>query len=235
MRILITTCTWSSLARATQLETEGLLVSRIDDPADLTHYLKFGQQNALVFEQDLPGLSVRAAVGLARKHAPDLPIVVLTGADADFGQAQALYDLGADLVVGAGIGTVELAMRLRSMVMRANRFCPPSIDLDGIKVNPIRQRVVVGGLAVRLTRLEYEVVETLALARGGLVDRAGLMDHLYAWQNEPEARTLDVHLVKIRRKLAEASQGKANIETYRGRGFRLACDTVADPHMAEAA
>lgn len=217
MRLILTETTWTTMALARGLEMAGLLVTRIEDPADLPQFLGLGGIDAAVIDSDLPGVEAADLVAELRRRDTAMPVAVLAPAGAD---AAALYAAGADLVVDPRVPAAELASRLRAMVMRVRSFCPPAIDLGGFRINPLRQRVVIGGMAVRLTPLEYEVVETLALAGGGLVDRTGLMDHLYAWENEPDARTLDVHMVHIRRKLAEAG-APVRIETRRGRGFCL--------------
>jgi DNA-binding response OmpR family regulator len=76
-------------------------------------------------------------------------------------------------------------------------------------------------MPIRLTRLEYELIETMALRRGALITRDEIMLQLDAWQDEPDAKIIDVYICRIRAKLAAAGATEDLISTSFSQGYRL--------------
>ena len=112
--------------------------------------------------------------------------------------------------------------RLRAYVRRARGFARPQIGLGVLTLDLDLRQVRAGGTLVPLTRLEYEIVESLALRRGAVMTREEIMLQLYAWEDEPDAKILDVYLCRIRSKLAAAGAGGSLIATSYSHGYRLA-------------
>ena len=65
------------------------------------------------------------------------------------------------------------------------------------------------------------MLELLSLRRGTTITKEMFLSQLYGGMDEPEIKIIDVFMCKIRRKLANASNGKDYIETVWGRGYRL--------------
>jgi two-component system cell cycle response regulator CtrA len=74
----------------------------------------------------------------------------------------------------------------------------------------------VNGVQVHLTDKEYQMLELLSLRRGTTLTKEIFLNHLYGGTDEPGSKIIDVFICKLRKKLANASDGKDYIETERG-------------------
>src|SRR5207302_8753615 len=81
--------------------------------------------------------------------------------------------------------------------------------------------VEVQSARVHLTGKEYQMLELLSLRKGTTLTKEMFLNHLYGGMDEPELKIIDVFICKLRKKLANASNGKNYIETVWGRGYVL--------------
>jgi two-component system, cell cycle response regulator CtrA len=81
---------------------------------------------------------------------------------------------------------------------------------------------------VHLTGKEYQMLELLSLRKGTTLTKEMFLNHLYGGMDEPELKIIDVFICKLRKKLANASEGRNFIETVWGRGYVL-----REPHEVE--
>jgi len=79
----------------------------------------------------------------------------------------------------------------------------------------------VSSARVHLTRKEYQMLELLSLRKGTPLTKEMFLNHLYGGMEEPEVKIIDVFICKLRKKLANASNGRNFIETLWGRGHVL--------------
>jgi len=97
---------------------------------------------------------------------------------------------------------------------RAERYRDARLELDFH-----RPAVLVDGLPVRLTRLEYALLSQLARNAGEIVSREQMMMNIWGYGPEIHTRTMDVHLRRLRVKLG--SYSRLHVETVFGLGYRL--------------
>jgi two-component system cell cycle response regulator CtrA len=90
----------------------------------------------------------------------------------------------------------------------------------------------VSGSRVHLTGKEYQMLELLSLRKGTTLTKEMFLNHLYGGMDEPELKIIDVFICKLRKKLANASQGKNYIETVWGRGYVLREPADSDERIA---
>ena len=95
-----------------------------------------------------------------------------------------------------------------------------------------RRIVTADGKLIRLSGKEYSILELLILRLGVTVTKEMLLGHLYGGKDEPELKIIDVFVCHLRKKLAQAADGKHYIETVWGRGYRLCAP--AQPHAGVA-
>jgi two-component system cell cycle response regulator CtrA len=88
------------------------------------------------------------------------------------------------------------------------------VDLDA-------KTVEVDGARVYLTAKEHQILELLALRKGTTLTKEMFLNHLYGGMDEPELKIIDVFICKLRKKVANASNGKNYIETVWDRGYAL--------------
>jgi DNA-binding response OmpR family regulator len=128
--------------------------------------------------------------------------------------------------------------------MRSTAYCAGSIQWDwntksGAKstinliVDERRRIVTADGKLIRLSDKEYSILELLSLRPGVTVTKEILLGHLYGGKDEPGFRIIDVFVCHLRKKLAQATDGKHYIETVWGRGYRLCTPAEATPSFRQ--
>lgn len=229
MRLLISETSWTAAALARGLADDGFLLTRAESPEDLSIALRFGEQDAVILDDSLPDAAA-SALRTIRARSATGPVAVLAPG-AEVARCEALYRHGADLVLSGPVAARELAARLRAMVRRAAGHASDPIAIGDLAIDGTARHVAAAGRTLSLTRIEFEILETLALRGENIVSKETLMTQLYAWTDEPDIRILDVYFCRLRRKIAAAGGDPACIETHFGRGYRL---TAAPRRMAAA-
>ncbi|MFT6452810.1 MAG: DNA-binding response OmpR family regulator [Halocynthiibacter sp.] len=220
MRILLADTTWTSATAAADLRTSGFFVTQVNDGAELLDFAKDGAQSAIIFDQDLPDEDGASILRKLRALHPQLPIFVLTS-ETEWSHRKHLFDLGADDVIVGEFSTQELSARVRAAVRRTGGFALPQLPLGALAIDTCTQTVSVEGNRLHLTRKEYEILEMLALSRDRMVSRDEIMSQLYAWEDEPSVRIINVYLSRIRAQIAAAGGNQDVVETVWGLGYRL--------------
>ena len=124
----------------------------------------------------------------------------------------------------------ELVARIHAIVRRSKGHAQSVIQTGDLVVNLDTKTVEVGGQRVHLTGKEYQMLELLSLRKGTTLTKEMFLNHLYGGMDEPELKIIDVFICKLRKKLANASEGRNFIETVWGRGYVL-----REPHEEEVA
>ena len=170
---------------------------------------------AAVLDLGLPRLDGLDVLTRVRRAGIALPVLVLTARDAVESRIRGL-DLGADDYVVKPIDLNELAARLRALVRRAHGQPQERLRAFDIELDPATRSVTRGGEPVALSTREFELLHALMLASGRVLTREQIEQQLYAWGQEVESNTVEVHIHHLRRKL-----GADRILTVRGVGYRL--------------
>jgi two-component system cell cycle response regulator CtrA len=101
-------------------------------------------------------------------------------------------------------------------------------------VNLDTRVVSVDDLPVRLTGMEYGILELLSLRKGTTITKEMFLNHLYGGgMHEPELKIIDVFVCKLRKKLAQATGGSHYIETIWGRGYVLRDAAIIPSNVAK--
>jgi two-component system OmpR family response regulator/two-component system response regulator QseB len=150
-----------------------------------------------------------------RHEQQALPVLILTARDTVQDRIQGL-DAGADDYLVKPFDMGELTARLRALLRRAHGYTQALIRVGVVELDPAAHRVTYQDEAIDLSAREFAVLQTLMLAAGRVLSRAQLEESLYAWGQEVESNTVEVHIHHLRRKLYPAL-----IQTVRGVGYLL--------------
>lgn len=183
-----------------------------------------------------PVLEDAAALDVLRRlraAGVETPAIWLCG-DASADEQIRALDLGADDCVRRGFGIDELLARVRAVVRRAAGHATAVLRVGPLSIDTAARAVTYEGQPVHITGKEYGILELLALRRGAVVRRETIMDHLYAGRDEPVFKVIDIHICRIRRKLARVAPGEPLLRTVWGQGFALGWPQGA-PGLAMAA
>ena len=176
--------------------------------------------DAVILDLGLPGLSGLEVINGLRGWSR-VPILILSARDAQAEKVAAL-DAGADDYVTKPFGMDELLARLRAALRRGAPIQEaPVIDTVAFRIDLIDKRIVSAAGEVRLTPIEWHLVEVLARNAGKLVTARQLLEEVWGPAYENETNYLRVHFAHIRRKLEpEPSQPRYFI-TEPGMGYRF--------------
>jgi two-component system, cell cycle response regulator CtrA len=154
---------------------------------------KLYDYDIILLDLNLPDMSGYDVLKQLRVSKIKTPILILSG----------LAGI-EDKVKGLGVGADDSVIQTGDLV----------VNLD-------TKTVEVGGQRVHLTGKEYQMLELLSLRKGTTLTKEMFLNHLYGGMDEPELKIIDVFICKLRKKLANASEGRNFIETVWGRGYVL--------------
>jgi two-component system response regulator BaeR len=130
-------------------------------------------------------------------------------------------ELGADDYVCKPYSPREVVARVRAVL---RRYAPAAADAprgdDPLLLDASSFRVRAAGREAELTAVEFELLQTLYRQPGRIFSRAQLMDRIYADRRVVSDRTIDSHVKKLRRKLAQLLPGQDLVHSVYGAGYR---------------
>ncbi|UCE90041.1 MAG: phosphate regulon transcriptional regulator PhoB [Pseudomonadota bacterium] len=170
----------------------------------------------------LPGVS---GIDLARKlrredRTSDVPIIMLTAKTEEEHKIRGL-ECGADDYVTKPFSPRELVARINAVLRRtrpANE--DEAIEFGGLSVDPVGHRVSANGKALELGPTEYRLLHFFMTHAERVYTRAQLLDHVWGDNVYIEERTIDVHIRRLRKVLADEGYDRF-IQTVRGTGYRF--------------
>ena len=149
-----------------------------------------------------------------------VPIIMLTARDGEIDRIVGL-ELGADDYVTKPFSPRELVARIRAVLRRSDGAAGagpvPILEIGEIQVDTARREVRLGGDPVPLTAREFDLLQYLAENRGLALSRPQLLDGVWGYDWVGDERTVDVHVLQLRKKLGTALK----VTTMRGVGYRL--------------
>jgi two-component system, cell cycle response regulator CtrA len=174
----------------------------------------------ILLDLNLPDISGFQVLRSLRVSKVRTPILILTGLASIENKVTGL-GFGADDYMTKPFHKDELVARIRAIVRRSKGHAESVINTGDLCVNLDAKTVKIGGVQVHLTPKEYQILELLSLRRGTTLTKEMFLNSLYGGMNEPVIKIIDVFMCKLRKKLANASNGKDYIETVWGRGYVL--------------
>jgi two-component system response regulator ChvI len=187
------------------------------------------------FERSLPDLAILDVLmprmdGLElcrrlRALSERLPILFLTSRDEEFDRVLGL-ELGADDYLCKPFSMRELAARVKVLLRRAaHRQAPPDeervLEAGRLRLDLARYQAFWNGAPVPLTVTEFTLLHALARRPGHVKTRAQLLEEGYPHDAYASDRTIDSHVKRLRKKLADADPAFDPIETVYGLGYRF--------------
>ena len=145
------------------------------------------------------------------------PIIMLTAKTSEADRIAGL-DLGADDYIGKPFSVRELMARVRAVLRRVEEEAAERYEDGRLIIDFADVRASCNDASVKLTNKEFQLLSALAKKRGRVVTRQQLLDQVWGYSYYGDARTLDVHIRRLRQKLDACGDC---IETVVGVGYRF--------------
>jgi DNA-binding response OmpR family regulator len=171
--------------------------------------------DACVLDLGLPKKDGLAVLKDLRSQGNSLPVLILTARDTHADKIAGL-DAGADDYLTKPFDLGELQARMRALIRRSTGAASPTLEHDGVVLEPAGKRVTLNGQPVTLSAREYALLLDLLTHKNQIRARSQLEESLYAWGEETESNTVEVYIHNLRKKL-----GTHVIRTVRGFGYVL--------------
>jgi DNA-binding response OmpR family regulator len=209
------------------LQGEGFTCGSVHSgPEALTH-LTTHQYDAIVLDIMMPRMSGLELLPQLRQHYTT-PVIMLTGRGDDIDRIVGL-ELGADDYLGKPCNPRELAARLRAVIRRSSAqpldtTTGPLLRAHGICLNTAKLEVSANGQLLALTIAEQAVLRQLMQATGKVITKEALTREALNRDFTDYDRSIDVHVSRIRQKLAAANVVADVIRSVRGVGYQFLVD-----------
>jgi two-component system, OmpR family, response regulator len=161
-----------------------------------------------------------------RQQHSNLLILMLSARDSEADVVAGLKS-GADDYLKKPFGMQELMARVEALSRRAKSSIPPAyLDYGPLKIDLVHRRVRFHGELIDLTPQEFSLLYVLAQVVGSPLSRADLLQR--AWPDEIDnPRTVDTHVLSLRKKIEPDPQQPNLIQTVRNVGYRLNLEGLA--------
>ncbi|MEE9320598.1 MAG: phosphate regulon transcriptional regulator PhoB [Granulosicoccus sp.] len=171
----------------------------------------------------LPGGSGLELVRFLRRNGQSarLPVIMLT-ARTEESDITAGLDAGADDYVTKPFSPRELHSRIGALLRRSQNFdAIDQVQRGPIRLEPAAHRVSIDGRPIPMGHTEFKLLAFLMQHPDRVYSRTQLLDHVWGPGTFIEERTVDVHILRLR-KLLKPYGAQDMIETVRGAGYRIA-------------
>jgi two-component system OmpR family response regulator len=197
----------------TALQDAGYVVDSATDGEE-GHFLGDTEPyDAVVLDLGLPVLDGVSVLEKWRRAGRKMPVLILTARDR-WSDKVAGFDAGADDYVAKPFHMEELLARLRALVRRTAGHASSEITCGPVTLDTKAARVTVNGTAVKLTSLEFRLLDYLMHHKGKVISRGELVEHLYDQDFDRDSNTIEVFVGRLRKKL-----GVDVLHTIRGMGY----------------
>ena len=207
---------------AEYLQREGFDVDLAHDGEAALARLQHAAQrpDLLILDVMMPGRDgLETLRELRMKHR--LPVIMLSARGEPVDRVVGL-ELGADDYLAKPCLPRELLARIRAQLRRnVPGTATGELQVGALRLLPGERRALVGERELSLTGAEFQLLLALAQRAGELVDKAALTRLALGRELERYDRSIDVHVSRLRHKLAEASARAPRIDAVRGAGYVL--------------
>jgi len=202
------------------LNRDGYRVLTAYDGTEALRLAREGHPDLIVLDLMLPGIDGLEICRTLRGES-DVPIIMLTAKTTDQDKLIGL-DLGADDYVTKPFSPRELAARVRVVLRRLpGERGPDEIKRGELTVNFLRHEASLAGRSLNLTTVEFKLLGVLAKEPGRVFSRVQLIDEALGYDFEGFDRTIDVHILNLRRKLEPDPSHPKYLRTVYGSGYKL--------------
>jgi len=208
------------------LKKEGFRTAAAGDGEDAINLANKEHPDLIILDLMLPEIGGLEVCKTLKREAntASIPIIMLTAKTQEADKIVGL-EMGADDYVTKPFSPRELIARVKAVLRRAKEKdkLPELLEIGNITIDFAKVQVSVGSKPVELTSKEFELLKTLAKAKGRVLSRDYLLDSIWGFDHamEIQTRTVDVHIRTLRKKLKSEAKRIVTVKNY---GYRFETD-----------
>jgi two-component system phosphate regulon response regulator PhoB len=203
------------------LEREGFHITEAEDAENAIRLLDQPGIDVALIDWMLPGMSGVEFVRRLRldDHTKELPLIMLTARGEERDKLRG-FDVGADDYLTKPFSPKELVARIRAVMRRSANSEDDLLSIGDLSLDTQAHRLVLAGEAIHVGPTEYRLLEFLMRNPERVFSREQLLDRVWGRNVYVEDRTVDVHVLRLRKLLAKQDYDR-HIQTVRGAGYRF--------------
>jgi DNA-binding response OmpR family regulator len=179
--------------------------------------------DVIILDIGLPGTDGFDVCRRLRHQGLRAPILFLSSHDQEVDKLTG-FGVGGDDYIVKPVSLPELQARVHAALRRARGSLADFVEVyrwGGVSVNFVTREVLVDGEAVALSVKEMELLRYFLEHRGAVLSRSSLLTEVWHYDDGVSSRTLDTHVLNLRRKLRDGADGTSFFVTVRGVGYRF--------------
>ena len=196
------------------LEQEGMEVDCAYDGEEALEYAKACEYDLVLLDVMLPKLDGFQVCQQIREFS-DMPVVMLTAKSEDMDKILGL-EYGADDYITKPFNILEVKARIKAIMRRTSKRKEPA---GSLKIDCESRRVFIGEREINLTAKEFDVLELLAMNPNKVYSRENLLNLVWGYDYPGDARTVDVHIRRLREKIEMNPSEPKYVHTKWGVGY----------------
>jgi len=203
------------------LTRDGYRVLTAYDGAEALRLARESHPDLIVLDIMLPGIDGLEVCRTLRDES-DVPIIMLTARTTDEDKVSGL-GLGADDYVSKPFSPRELAARARAVLRRLpGERGPEEIRRGEFVLNFLKQQAFMGDKPLNLSPVEFKLLGVLMKEPGRVFSRGQLVEKALGYDYQGFDRTIDVHILNLRKKIETDTKHPKYIKTAYGSGYKFA-------------
>jgi DNA-binding response OmpR family regulator len=202
---------------ANYLKNENYSVVEAVDGEDALEKFRSEFFDMVITDIMMPNMSGTELCAKIRKENKDIPILMLTAKSALDDKKEG-FKSGADDYMVKPIDMDEMMLRVRALMRRSKNAMDKIIKINNVVINYENLTVVSGKNVIEMPKKEFQLLFKLISTPDRIFTRMQLMDEIWGYDSESDDRTVDVHIKRIREKLADIDDFE--IVTIRGLGYK---------------
>ncbi|MGV6850100.1 MAG: response regulator transcription factor [Marinibacterium sp.] len=208
------------------LSESGLTADTAETGRDGLHRALDGGFDAIVLDRMLPELDGLSVVKALRAAQVNTPVLMLTAMGAVDERVNGLKS-GADDYLVKPFAFQELLARIETILRRPGETSDvTTLQCCDLEMDLLTRTVRRAGTVIDLKPREFQLLEFFLRHKNRVLTRTMLLEGIWDYHFDPQTNVVDVHVSKLRKKIAAAGGGDDLIRTVRGHGYILS-DTAA--------
>lgn len=207
------------------LEQDGMTVDCAYDGEEALEYFNTNEYSLVLLDLMLPKIDGFEVCRQIRESS-DVPIIMLTAKSDDIDKIMGL-EYGADDYVTKPFNILEVKARIKAIIRRSSKKEKEDlkqnndniIEIGNLRFDKMWKRLYIDGKEINLTGKEYEVLEFLASRPNRIYSRDDLLKEIWGKDYAGEARTVDVHIRRLREKIETDPGDPKYVHTKWGAGY----------------